>query len=182
MSDILILGIGNILWADEGFGVRAVEALHDGWEMAEGVELLDGGTQGLYLVDRVSACRRLLVFDAVDYGMEPGTLKLVRDADVPRYMGAKKVSLHQTGFQEVLSAAALLGREPEEILLVGVQPADIEAWGHGLTEVMAAALTPALDAALDQLAAWGKPARKMEAVQSLLDHGLARRDYERTSV
>lgn len=176
---ILVLGIGNLLWADEGFGVRAVEALHDSWEMADGVDLLDGGTQGLYLVDRVSACRRLLVFDAVDYGLEPGTLKRVRGADVPRFMGAKKVSLHQTGFQEVLSAAALLGREPEDLLLVGVQPADIDSWGHGLTPVMAAALAPALEAGLEQLASWGAPARPAQAPHALLAHGLGRHDFER---
>ncbi len=178
-ADILVLGIGNILWADEGFGVRALEALHDRWDMAEGVDLLDGGTQGLYLVSQVAGRRRLLVFDAVDYGLPPGTLKLVRDSAVPAFLGAKKVSLHQTGFQEVLSGAALLGRAPPEILLVGVQPLRIDDWGGGLTAVMEAALTPAVEAALDQLARWGAPARPAATPRSLLAHGLARSDYER---
>ncbi len=177
---VLVLGIGNLLWADEGFGVRAVEALNAGWEMAEGVALLDGGTQGIYLVDRVADCRRLLVFDAVDYGLSPGTLMLARGDEVPRFMGAKTVSLHQTGFQEVLSAAALLGRQPEEILLVGVQPADLDSWGGGLTPVVAAALEPALAAALKQLAAWGYRARPGFGRPALLGHGLARSDYERS--
>ena len=51
---ILVLGIGNILWADEGFGVRAVEAFHRRFATPENVSLLDGGTQGLYLVQFVT--------------------------------------------------------------------------------------------------------------------------------
>ena len=74
---------------------------------------MDGGTQGLYLLPYVQAARRLIVFDAIDYGLAPGTLKLVEDDEVPRFMGAKKMSLHQTGFQEVIAAAALTGQCPE---------------------------------------------------------------------
>ncbi|TPQ51023.1 HyaD/HybD family hydrogenase maturation endopeptidase, partial [Prosthecomicrobium hirschii] len=106
---VLVLGIGNILWADEGFGVRTVEAFHRRFETGAEVTILDGGTQGLYLVDHVASHDLLLVFDAIDYGLEPGTVHLVRDAEVPRFTGNKKMSLHQTGFQEVLSAADLLG-------------------------------------------------------------------------
>ena len=101
---VLVLGIGNILWADEGFGVRAVEEFHRRHEVPEGVTILDGGTQGLYLVNYLEEADRLIVFDAIDYGLEPGRLKLVRDDEVPRFTGAKKMSLHQTGFQEVISA------------------------------------------------------------------------------
>ena len=78
---VLVLGIGNILWADEGFGVRAVEAFHRFYAMADGVDVLDGGTQGLYLVHHVAEVDRLLVFDAIDYGLAPGTLKVVRGDD-----------------------------------------------------------------------------------------------------
>jgi len=68
----LVLGIGNILWADEGFGVRAVEAFDRRFRAPEGVEILDGGTQGLYLVQNVVEADALLVFDAIDYGLAPG--------------------------------------------------------------------------------------------------------------
>src|SRR5690349_12254215 len=131
---ILVLGIGNILWADEGFGVRCVETLHRRWSFPEHVTVMDGGTQGLYLVQHVAAASRLIVFDAIDYGEEPGTLKLVRDREVPHFAGVKKMSLHQTGFQEVLACADLLGRWPGEILLIGVQAAELEDYGGSLTD------------------------------------------------
>ncbi|WP_245422334.1 hydrogenase maturation protease, partial [Rhodoplanes serenus] len=81
----MVLGIGNILWGDEGFGVRAVEALHRGYVLPNDVTVMDGGTQGLYLVQFVTAADRLLVFDAIDYGLAPGTLKIVRDGEVPKF-------------------------------------------------------------------------------------------------
>ena len=68
---VLVLGIGNLLWADEGFGVRAVERMHLEYEFDDNVTLMDGGTQGLYLVQDVRAADILVVFDAVDYGLPP---------------------------------------------------------------------------------------------------------------
>ena len=109
----LILGIGNILWADEGFGVRTVEMLHRHYAFPANVSVLDGGTQGIYLVQHVRAADLLVVFDAIDYGLPPGTLKLIEGDSVPKYLGAKKMSLHQTGFQEVLAMAEMLGGYPE---------------------------------------------------------------------
>ena len=155
----LILGIGNILWADEGFGVRAVEAFHARYETDDDVLVLDGGTQGLYLVQFVEACDQLLVFDAIDYALPPGTLRVVRDEEVPRFTGAKKMSLHQTGFQEVLSAADLLGRYPARLALIGCQPLDLEDWGGPLTAPARAAIDPALSAALRVLSEWGVACR-----------------------
>jgi hydrogenase maturation protease len=177
----LILGIGNILWADEGFGVRAVEAFHARYETGSGVTILDGGTQGLYLVQFVEACDQLLVFDAIDYGLEPGTLRIMRDADVPRFMGAKKMSLHQTGFQEVLAAADLLGRYPARLALIGCQPQDLEDWGGPLTAPVTAAIEPALFAAEQILAEWGLDMRPrgVAASERLLAHDLDHRHYER---
>jgi len=119
---ITVLGIGNLLWADEGFGVRCIEALQQRYEFAPHVQLIDGGTQGLYLIQHVQQAGKLLIFDAIDYGLSPGTLKLVENDEVPRFMGAKKMSLHQTGFQEVLMLALLTERYPKDVLLIGCQP------------------------------------------------------------
>ena len=152
---ILILGIGNVLWADEGFGVRAVEALRQCYAFPENVSLLDGGTQGLYLLEHVQNADVLVVLDAVDYGLEPGSLKTARDAEVPHYLGAKKMSLHQTGFQEVLANAELLGDYPEHILLVGVQPEELEDYGGSLRPRVRARIDAAIDLVIEYLAELG---------------------------
>ncbi len=155
---IVVLGIGNVLWADEGFGVRCVEALQQRWAFDEGgeeVQLVDGGTQGLYLIQHVQAASKLLIFDAIDYGLAPGTLKLIENDEVPRFMGAKKMSLHQTGFQEVLMLAQLTEHYPEQVLLVGCQPQELEDYGGSLRPVVKTALEDALALGIDRLRAWG---------------------------
>ena len=178
-SSICVLGIGNLLWADEGFGVRCVEALQQRHEFAPHVSLVDGGTQGLYLIQHVQAADALLIFDAIDYGLEPGTLKLVRDDEVPRFLGAKKMSLHQTGFQEVLAAAALTDKLPAELVLIGVQPEELEDYGGSLRAVVKAQMPPALNLALDWLERWGVVGSiREDGAEAITDRALAMDVYE----
>ncbi len=155
---ILVLGIGNLLWADEGFGVRAVEELLRTHELPPEIIAADGGTQGLALIPLIRDADVLVIFDAVDYGVAPGTLLKVEGADVPKFLGAKKLSLHQTGFQEVLTLAELMGELPRHILLVGVQPAELEDYGGSLSSAVKAQIGPAIDAALAYLEGFGMTA------------------------
>jgi hydrogenase maturation protease len=171
-NSILILGIGNVLWADEGFGVRAVETLHRHYEFPDNVTVMDGGTQGLYLLQYVQEADILVVFDAIDYGLEPGTMKLIEGDAVPSFLGAKKMSLHQTGFQEVLATAEMLGDYPQHLLLVGVQPVELEDYGGSLRPQMKAQIQPAIDAALSWLQEHGVHTKLRETPLSS-EHSLA---------
>ena len=162
---LCVLGIGNVLWADEGFGVRCVETLHSRYRFAPHVQLVDGGTQGLYLIQHVQQASRLLIFDAIDYGLPPGTLKIIEGDEVPAFLGAKKMSLHQTGFQEVLMLAKLTEQFPREIVLLGCQPEELEDYGGSLRPKVKQALEDALALALDTLRRWGgQPELRQEAL------------------
>jgi hydrogenase maturation protease len=70
-------------------------------------------------------------------------------------MGAKKMSLHQTGFQEVLMLAQLTEQYPEQVLLIGCQPQELEDYGGSLRPIVKTALDDALALGLDRLRAWG---------------------------
>lgn len=176
---VLVLGIGNVLWADEGFGVRCVEVMADQYAFPDNVKLLDGGTQGLYLLPFLEQADALIVFDAVDYGLTPGSMKIVRDDDVPAFMGAKKMSLHQTGFQDVIATSQLMGYCPDDLLLIGVQPVELEDYGGGLRDRVAAQIAPAIQVALKQLADWGIPATRGRTITDDLADASIRRDaYE----
>jgi hydrogenase maturation protease len=154
-SDTLILGIGNLLWADEGFGVRCIEELNACYAFAGNVRLMDGGTQGLFLLPWVSSASRLLIFDAIDFGLAPGELHLIRDDDVPQYLGAKKVSMHQTGFQEVLASARLLNGKPQQLALIGVQPEQLDDYGGSLRDGIRQRIPEAIALACSVLRDWG---------------------------
>jgi len=148
---VLILGLGNVLWGDDGFGVRAIEVLQRRYRFPEQVSLMDGGTQGFCLVQQVQAADILVVFDAVDYGLPPGSLKQIQDGEVPKLLGARKTSLHQTGFDEVLALAGMLGDYPGQLLLIGVQPVELENFGGGLHPRVLRQIEPAIGMALDYL-------------------------------
>jgi hydrogenase maturation protease len=182
---IIVLGIGNLLWADEGFGVRCIETLQRRYEFAPHVQLIDGGTQGLYLIQHVQAAAKLLIFDAIDYGLVPGALKVVENDEVPRFMGAKKMSLHQTGFQEVLMLALLTERYPGAVMLIGCQPEELDDYGGSLRPVVRAAMEDALALGVDALRHWGarpvprtQPLSEREAV-GFMQLELARYEAER---
>jgi hydrogenase maturation protease len=175
----LILGIGNVLWADEGFGVRCVEHLADRWSFGPSVTVLDGGTQGLYLLPFLEEADVMVVFDAVDYGLAPGTMKVVEGDEVPRFMGAKKMSLHQTGFQDVIATAQLMGYCPDELLLVGCQPEELEDYGGGLRDVVAARIPEAVGIGLGWLAERGFAATEGRTESdTLADASIRHRAYE----
>ncbi len=147
----LVLGVGNVLWADEGFGVRCVEAFARRFEPMAGVTVADGGTQGLYLVDLLREYGPVVIFDAVDFGDAPGTLRVVYDDAIPAFVGAHKMSLHQAGLQDVIACAKLLGGCAKRMLLVGVQPVELEDYGGSLRPGVSAAIDPALDIAVRYL-------------------------------
>ena len=178
--EVLVLGIGNLLWADEGFGVRAVEALHAAYEFPAGVTLQDGGTLGLMLYEPVACARRVLVFDAIDFGLPPGTLRVLRDADVPAW-GRTKLSPHQTSFNDVLALAQMNGRTPEAIVAIGVQPVELNDFGGSLRPQVRERLPEAVRLAAEQLAAWGFPGTPRAAgapVEPLNAGSLALDNYE----
>lgn len=179
----LVLGIGNLLWADEGFGVRCVEELHRAYDVPEGVRLMDGGTQGLYLVQYVQRATNMLVFDAIDWGDAPGTLRVIRGDDVPRFMGAKKMSLHQTGFQDVLAAAELMGSVPTNITLIGIQAEELEDWGGSLRPSIKAKMPEALALGIREMATWGVTLTRrpvpLSGRDGLVGHDMDLDSYER---
>jgi len=175
---ILLLGIGNVLWADEGFGVRVIEHLQKNYRFPDPVKVLDGGTQGVYLLEHVQAAEVLIVFDAVDYGLSPASLLRIENDDVPKYLGAKKMSLHQTGFQEVLAMAQWLGNYPAQLLLIGVQPEQLDDYGGSLRPKVKAQILPAIEIALAYLKDLGVTAVTMDHADTLTDPALDMLRYE----
>ncbi len=179
MQNILILGIGNILWADEGFGVRVAQALEQAYAFPPSVRVLDGGTQGLALMPQVQQAEVLIILDAVDFQLPPGTLVELHDADVPAYLGAKKMSLHQVSFQEVLALCQLLGSCPAKLCLVGVQPEVLEDYGGSLSPVVRRQMPAAMERVLAYLAALGVTPALQPATMETGHDAVCMDEYER---
>jgi hydrogenase maturation protease len=121
----VVLGLGNVLYGDEGFGIHALHNLSTHLSEYPGIEWVDGGVLGLDLLPLVESCSHLLVLDALNAYLPSGTVVELNKDQIPLYSGIK-LSEHQLGFQEVLGLAAFRGRLPEHLHLIGVQPAHLE--------------------------------------------------------
>jgi hydrogenase maturation protease len=152
----LVLGVGNLLWADEGVGPVLAQALARRVRLVAG-DIVDGGTQGLYLLPLVTESRRLLVFDAVDLGLAPGGVVVLEGDEIEAVFSTRVLSLHQTSLQDLLAAARLTGWVPDRLALVGVQVADADTWGGPLSPPVAQATGEALARAVETLTRWGEP-------------------------
>jgi len=130
---ILVLGVGNILLKDEGVGVRVIEELERRFEFPENVRVLDGGTQGLWLMSTLQLVDRLIVVDAVLGGGEPGTIYRLERDDLPNGLRAKQ-SAHDSDLVEALNFCSLLDSGPRTVTVIGIEPADIQPFSLELTE------------------------------------------------
>jgi hydrogenase maturation protease len=150
---ILVLGLGNTIMTDDGFGVRVVEALSSRYRFQGEVRLLDGGTLGLDLLPHLEDVGRLLIVDALEMQAVPGTVFRLEGEEVPRAF-ASKLSVHQMGVQDLLAVSELMGHLPGELTVWGVQPECIEM-GTELTATVAAALPPVVEGVVGELRRWG---------------------------
>ena len=121
----VILGVGNTIRADEGVGVRVVEALERDYKLPEGVVAIDGGTSSMEMLEDLSDLDFLVVVDAITDHKPPGTLiKLEGDA-VPVFF-RRNLSPHGIGLSDVLAALEFMGKSPQETIILGVQPLSLE--------------------------------------------------------
>jgi hydrogenase maturation protease len=154
--EVLVLGVGNLLLGDEGVGVHAVRALARDHVFPPGVELLDGGTAGMELLEPIRQARHLVVIDAVDAGVEPGTVVRLSGNEVPIFFGRRHLSPHQVGLSDVLAVARLAGRAPATVAVHGIQPERLEP-GLDLSPRVAEALPGMLRDVLAELRRLGFP-------------------------
>ncbi len=152
MKQTTVLGIGNILLSDEGFGVRVIEELARRYRFPAGVQVLDGGTLGMDLLRFLTGTERLVIVDAIAGDGPPATFYRLAGDEVKAYF-RDKVSLHELGIKDVLAVLAATDRPVSEVVVLGVEPASL-AIGLDLTPAVAAAVEPVVAAVVAELAAW----------------------------
>jgi len=155
MGKTLILGVGNILLSDDGVGVHVVRRLEEVAEFPPEVEVLDGGTKGMDLLHYLEGVSRLIIIDAVETKGPPGTLAHLTGDRVPAYLSLK-MSPHEIGLPDMLFAAQLRDIYPEEVVILGVQPATTEV-GLDLSPEVAAQVDVLVERVFDELKRWGVP-------------------------
>ncbi len=128
----VIVGVGNLLLKDEGIGIHTVKALQE-LQLPECVEIIDGGTSP-DLIAYSEAESKLIIIDAVKAGGEPGAIYRFTPDNLDSAQG-RAISLHELGVPESLQLMRLAGNEPEEIVIIGIEPQEID-WGIELSPVL----------------------------------------------
>jgi hydrogenase maturation protease len=151
---VVVMGVGNVLLGDDGVGVRVMEELRrlaadDPAAVPDGTRLVDGGTLGLDLLGALRGARSLLILDAVNLGLEAGTVSVLRGEAIAA-AGGPGAGAAPGSVGELLALARLMGWLPDPVTLVGVQVGDT-GFGVGLSPRVEAAVSGAAETARREL-------------------------------
>jgi hydrogenase maturation protease len=149
-----VIGLGNVLLGDDGFGPCVVEHLRTHWDFPDTVVLIDGGTPGLGLVTLLAGCDDAILIDCVAAPAAPGDLRGYGLEELLALPLFPRVSPHDPAVPEALGIARLSGDAPERVHLVGVVPGSVAASAE-LTPAVAAAVAPAAERVVAILAQVG---------------------------
>ena len=137
-TSIAVVGIGNSLLTDDGAGIHALERFAQG-NTHDDVTCIDGGTVGLALLDRLCGLDGLIAIDAMKLGFPPGTVTVLRNAEMDTHLKNQKGSVHEVGLSDLLDALRLRDELPAHRALIGIEPQSLD-WGTAPTAAVAAAL------------------------------------------
>lgn len=164
--DIHVVGMGNILYHDEGIGVYAAHYLRMAYRFTPGIEIADGAALGFGLMDYFApdgTPPRVLVLDAMLAQAEPGTIYRLPADQLLDLGPAMRPTAHEIDPVALLKLATAFGQAPELVLL-GIVPENASDLEVGLTEVLRDALPSFAMAAIAQLGEWGVLAEPARAV------------------
>jgi hydrogenase maturation protease len=150
--NVLILGVGNLLLTDDGFGVHVINELRK-IPLPPSVTLIEAGIVSHQLIPEFHGADLLIFIDAVEAGDSPGSIFRFRPEDM-RYMTNLKVSLHDMSLMDVLNMTELTGKRPEAII-IAVQPKDVKSCSLELNEEIRAVIPRVIELVFEELKSHG---------------------------
>jgi len=142
-KNVLVLGLGNTLLADDGVGVHVVRHLALDPATPPWVRAVDGGTMGFRLTSILVDGDDVLIIDAADFSAAPGAIRLLDKQTLAAHVARlKKTSAHEAGLADLLGLLQLEEFSPRHLALLAIQPWIID-WGETLSDSVAKAVGPA---------------------------------------
>ena len=141
---VCVIGLGNVLMGDDGFGPLAVERFRCEYECGPNVEILDLGTPGLDLAPYLYGTDLVVIADSVQADEKPGTLSIYCEADLLAHRAQLRLTAHDPGLQESLAHLRLSGETPSELIIVGIVPESCD-FGKGISSSVLSASSAAVD-------------------------------------
>ncbi len=145
---VLILGVGNLLLKDDGFGVHLINSFKD-TAFPDHITLLEAGTVSHQLIPLLRETDYLIVIDVVEAGDTPGSLFRFSPDDM-KFTSEQKASLHQISLIDVLHMAELTGGKPKTVI-IGVQPKDVSTWSLEMSDELVAVMPRVRQLVMEEL-------------------------------
>ena len=160
---VTVLGVGNVLLSDEGFGVRVAETLDAAYDFPDDVQVLDGGVLGMELLRFVTGTEKLLILDALKEGGADGKCRRLAGEEVKAHF-REKLSAHEIGVQDVLTFLEVTGKPIGEVVVIGAEPKSLEA-GLSLSPELLPLVDEAAAMAAEELAHWGVEMKRKDDIK-----------------
>jgi hydrogenase maturation protease len=149
-----VVGMGNILYRDEGIGVYAARYLQAAYRFSPEIDLVDGATLGFGLMELFEKGSKIIVLDALMTEAPPGTMYRLSRKQLLDLGPSMQPTAHEVEPLELLKLAEVLG-EPPDMVLMGIVPADAQTMAVGLTPELEAAFPAYVDAITSEIRASG---------------------------
>jgi len=155
MKKIAVVGLGNLLLGDEGFGVHLVNDLKTKYTFSDNVSILDGGTIGFLLIEHFIENDCLIFIDAIRTNDEPGTIYKFSAKSLPPNITFVS-SIHEIGLGDILGHVKLMDLEKETVI-IGISPLAVcpNALTTELSDVLKQKLPKVESLVLEQIKQFG---------------------------
>ena len=137
-TKLKIIAVGNDLYGDDGIGNAVLNALSQIPEMKE-IELIDGATDALGLIDHFEGTEHIIIVDAAQMWEKPGTVKVFSREDVKLKIKMDHLSVHGISLAETFDIAQAVDSLPEKITIIGIEPKNI-----GISETLSDVVTKSI--------------------------------------
>jgi hydrogenase maturation protease len=152
--DVLVLGLGNTLLADDGVGIHVVRSLAADPVTPRYMHPIDGGTLGFRLTDALTRSNAVILVDATHFNQPAGTVRMLSQGALAAHLAhSVRTSAHEAGLIDLLTLARMEGWMPSHLSLVGIQPHHI-GWGEELSDPVSRGCALACRTVVQTARAW----------------------------
>jgi hydrogenase maturation protease len=152
--EVTVLGLGNILFSDDGVGVHVARLLAINPGCPQGLRAIDGETLGFALMEVLTQSDAVLIVDAARLDAAPGAMRVFDRRELcGRITRGRRTRAHEAGLLDLLTLAQIDGWTPRRLALLGLQPRRID-WGEQLSETLAQRVPLACRAAIEVVLTW----------------------------
>ncbi|HEY3273023.1 MAG TPA: hydrogenase maturation protease [Methanocella sp.] len=150
MKKIVVLGVGNRLMGDDGFGPRVIEALEKR-DIPSNVEVMDAGVGGMAILSWIEGADKVVIIDSVQTGNEPpGTVYRFTDKELPP-SDMFMLSLHDLNLVDTINIGRIVQKMPDEIIILGVEVKRVAEFDDRLTPEVEAAMAEVIDLVTEEI-------------------------------